>query len=94
VNCDERAISRVIGNSLECPGIPYYTKRHILFYVEKSELTELFRARDASCPKGKKMEHRKSLTKSEYVRRLSDGWKHYWIYNMGIVWMFYDRVRY
>lgn len=24
------------------PGIPYYTKRHILFYVEKSELTELF----------------------------------------------------
>ena len=44
--------------------MPYYTKRHILFYVEKSELTELFRARDASCPKGKKMEHRKSLTKS------------------------------
>lgn len=35
--------------------MPYYTKRHILFYVEKSELTELFRARDASCPKGKKM---------------------------------------
>lgn len=42
--------------------MPYYTKRHILFYVEKSELTELFRARDASCPKGKKMEVRKSLT--------------------------------
>lgn len=35
--------------------MPYYTKRHILFYVEKSELTELFRARDASYPKGKKM---------------------------------------
>ena len=36
---------------------------------DKSELTELFRARDASCPKGKKMEHRKSLTKSEFVER-------------------------
>lgn len=35
--------------------MPYYTKRHILFYVEKLELTELFRARDASYPKGKKM---------------------------------------
>jgi hypothetical protein len=34
---------------------------------DKSELTELFRARDASCPKGKKMEHRKSLTKSGVV---------------------------
>ena len=33
----------------------------------KSKLTELFRARDASCPKGKKMEHRKSLTKSGVV---------------------------
>ena len=30
--------------------------------VYKAELTELFRARDASCPKGKKMEQRKSLT--------------------------------
>ena len=28
----------------------------------KWELTELFRARDASCPKGRKMEIRKSLT--------------------------------
>ena len=37
-----------------------------LFETEKSELTELFRARDASCPKGKKMEHRKSLTKSVF----------------------------
>lgn len=27
---------------------------------DKSELTELFKARDASCPKGKKMEHGKS----------------------------------
>ena len=26
--------------------MPYYTKRHILFYVEKSELTELFRAQE------------------------------------------------
>ena len=28
----------------------------------KHELTELFRAKDASCPKGKKMEQRKRLT--------------------------------
>ena len=35
--------------------------------LNKSELTEFFRARDASCPKGKKMEHRKSLTKSGVV---------------------------
>ena len=28
---------------------------------DKSELTELFRAREASCPKGKKMEQRRSL---------------------------------
>ena len=30
--------------------------------INKSGLTELFRARDASCPKGRKMEIRKSLT--------------------------------
>ena len=35
----------------------------------KSGLTELFRARDASCPKGKKMEQRKSLT----TRKLFNG---------------------
>lgn len=46
--------------------MPYYTKRHILFYVEKSELTELFRARDASCPKGKKMGYRKNLTNRDF----------------------------
>ncbi len=28
----------------------------------KAKWTNLFRARDASCPKGKKMEQRKSLT--------------------------------
>lgn len=50
--------------------MPYYTKRHILFYVEKSELTELFRARDASCPKGKKMEQRKSLTTRNLMRKI------------------------
>ena len=35
-----------------------------------SELTELFRARDASCPKGKKMEQRKSLTTRKLQRRM------------------------
>ena len=30
--------------------------------IIQSGLTEFFRARDASCPKGKKMEQRKSLT--------------------------------
>ena len=34
----------------------------------KSKLTELFRARDASCPNGKKMEQRKSLTNLEFWR--------------------------
>ena len=34
----------------------------------KSELTELFRARDASCPKGKKMEQRKSLTTRDLIK--------------------------
>ena len=33
-----------------------------LFETEKSELTELFRARDASCPKGKKMGIKKTYT--------------------------------
>ena len=36
----------------------------------KWELTELFRARDASCPKGKKMEQRKSLTTRKLQRRM------------------------
>ena len=36
----------------------------IIKQINKSVLTELFRTMDASCPKGKKMEHRKSLTKS------------------------------
>lgn len=30
------------------------------------ELTELFRARDASCPKGKKMGYRKNLTNRDF----------------------------
>ena len=39
----------------------------------KSELTELFRARDASCPKGKKMEQRKSLTtRNLYIKENID----------------------
>ena len=32
----------------------------------KSKLTELFRARDASCPKGKKMGYRKNLTNRDF----------------------------
>ena len=36
--------------------------------IDKSELTELFRARDASCPKGKKMEQRKSLTTRDLIK--------------------------
>ena len=36
--------------------------------IEQSELTELFRARDASCPKGKKMEQRKSLTTRDLIK--------------------------
>ncbi|GEM_PF-3139372 len=48
--------------------MPYYTKRHILFYVEKSELTELFRARDASCPKGKKVGVKKIRTIEIYQK--------------------------
>ena len=36
-------------------------KEKFIFYeFDKSELTELFRARDASCPKGKKMDIRNS----------------------------------
>ncbi len=39
--------------------------------INKSGLTELFRARDASCPKGKKMEIRKSLT-TRYLTKECD----------------------
>ena len=35
----------------------------------KSELTEL-KARDASCPKGKKMEHKMNLTNRKLQRRM------------------------
>ena len=40
-------------------GILCLCKKNVFY---KSELTELFRVRDTSCPKGKKMEQRKSLT--------------------------------
>ena len=46
----------------------------MLRYVKeicKSELTELFRARDASCPKGKKMDYRKSLTARNFRGKMN-----------------------
>lgn len=39
-----------------------YADKFQFIELNKSELTELFRARDASCPKGKKMNIRNEKT--------------------------------
>ena len=42
-----------------------WSKGQTVRQTQKSGLTELFRARDASCPKGKKMGHRKEFNNLE-----------------------------
>ena len=43
----------------------------LILTTMKSELTEL-KARDASCPKGKKMEHKINLTNRNLSKKLDD----------------------